>query len=160
MLLLECLYVGRRRRSQYIIAHMRHCNATNIILHVCVIATLSMLRRDATTVYSLVASLQAIVLLRCTHCYVACVCVRVFSSCQYPQAIRKQGCRYGVHYVSAIRKQGYRCALHIRKQGYRYGVPYVVSASRGAGVPYVLSSVPYVSPAAAIDLATGNRNVD
>ena len=34
------------------------------------------------------------------------------------------------------------------------------SASRGAGVPYVLSSVPYVSPAAAIDLATGNRNVD
>ena len=30
----------------------------------------------------------------------------------------------------------------------------------GAGVPYVLSSVPYVSPAAAIDLATGNRNVD
>ena len=50
------------------------------------------------------------------------------------------------------------------------GVPYVLSASRGTNVPYVLSasrgaSVPYVSevresPAAAIDLATGNRNVD
>ena len=60
-------------------------------------------------------------------------------------------------------------------------VPYVLSTSRGADVPYVLfpnrgavvpyvstsrgAGVPYVSevresPAATIDLATGNRNVD
>ena len=50
------------------------------------------------------------------------------------------------------------------------GVPYVLSASRGTDVPYVLSTsrsagVLYVSEvcessAPAIDLATGNRNVD
>ena len=48
-------------------------------------------------------------------------------------------------------------------------MPYVLFPSRGAVVPYVSTSrgasVPYVSevresPAAAIDLATGNRNVD
>ena len=68
-------------------------------------------------------------MLRCNHCYVACVC-------ESPHPVN-------THRPSASRGAG---------------VPYVLSASRGASVPYV--SEVRESPAAAIDLATGNRNVD
>ena len=104
MLLLDYMYVGRRRHCQHILHVFVIAMQTNIILHVCVIATLPMLRRDATTVYLLVASLDDYRLLLCWDATIVMLHV-----CESPHPVN-------THRPSASRGAG---------------VPYALSASRG-----------------------------